>query len=87
MYFFWDEDTGAFANETASVFTGGQMAMAGAGGILLGMLGATLFLLPASQKAYPLQAEVRIPDREDEVMELVRKHVMHFLRSIGIRSV
>ena len=40
VYFFWDADENAFAEETASTFGTGQMAMAGIGGLLLGIAGA-----------------------------------------------
>ena len=44
VYFFWDEDTNAFATEAASAFSGGQLALAGFGGLILGIAGATLVL-------------------------------------------
>ena len=44
VYFFWDEDTNAFAAATASAFSGGQLALAGIGGLMLGIAGATLVL-------------------------------------------
>ena len=50
MYFFWDEDEGAFDEPTASAFSGGQMAMAAGAGLLVGILGATLVLLPRRKK-------------------------------------
>lgn len=50
MYFFWDEDKGAFDEPTASAFSGGQMAMAAGAGLLVGILGVTLVLLPQREK-------------------------------------
>ncbi len=44
VYFFWDEDTKAFAADAASAFSGGQLALAGIGGLILGIAGATLVL-------------------------------------------
>ena len=42
VYFFWDEEKGAFAAPTASAFTRGQMALAGILGLVLGAGGAVL---------------------------------------------
>ncbi len=43
VYFFWDEDTTAFpASDAASAFSGGQLALAGFGGIILGAAGSLL---------------------------------------------
>ncbi|MBR2087306.1 MAG: hypothetical protein IJ906_09265, partial [Oscillospiraceae bacterium] len=39
VYFFWDTDANAF---TATAFTGGQLALAGVGGLAVGILGATV---------------------------------------------
>ena len=39
IYFFWDTDANAF---TATAFTGGQLALAGVGGLVVGILGATV---------------------------------------------
>ena len=39
VYFFWDFDANAF---TATAFTGGQLALAGVGGLVVGILGATV---------------------------------------------
>lgn len=50
VYFFWDEDTNAFAAETASAFSGGQLALAGIGGLILGILGSTAVWLPKRRK-------------------------------------
>ena len=50
VYFFWDSDEKAVKNETASAFTGGHMALAGAGGIVLGALVMTLVFLPKKKK-------------------------------------
>ena len=53
VYFFWDEDTSAFAAETASAFSGGQLALAGIGGLLLGIAGAALVLNKKRRKEEP----------------------------------
>ena len=42
--FYWDVDEGAFAAETGSAFTGGHLALAAIGGLILGIAGATLVL-------------------------------------------
>ena len=42
VYFFWDVDENAFAADTASTFGTGQMALAGIGGLILGIAAATL---------------------------------------------
>ena len=44
VYFFWDADENAFATDAASAFSGGQLALAGIGGLILGIAGATLVL-------------------------------------------
>ena len=45
VYFFWDEDTKAFpAAEVASAFSGGSLALAGLGGLVAGIAGATLVM-------------------------------------------
>ncbi|MBQ6354508.1 MAG: hypothetical protein IJJ07_06160 [Lachnospiraceae bacterium] len=41
VYFFWAEDTGAFASATASAFSGGHVALAGIAGLILGIAGGT----------------------------------------------
>ena len=41
---YWGEDKDAFAAATASAFGAGQMALAGIGGLILGIAGATLVL-------------------------------------------
>ena len=53
VYFFWDADENAFAEDTASTFTGGQMALAGIGGLILGIAGATLVLGRKRRKDEP----------------------------------
>ena len=53
VYFFWDADENAFAADTASVFTGGQMALAGIGGLILGLAGAALVLTKKRRKDKP----------------------------------
>ena len=50
VYFFWDVDQGAFAKETASTFSVGTLALAGIGGLILGIAGATAVLLPRRRK-------------------------------------
>ena len=51
VYFFWDEDTQAFpAGGTASAFSGGHLALAGLGGLLVGALGAAFVLKPRKKK-------------------------------------
>ena len=42
VYFFWDVDENAFAGKTASAFSGGIVALAGIGGLILGIAAATL---------------------------------------------
>ena len=53
VYFFWDEDVGAFAPKTASSFTAGNLAMAGIGGLILGIAGATLVMKKRRRKDEP----------------------------------
>ena len=53
VYFFWDEDTNAFAAAAASAFGAGQLALAGFGGLILGILGATLVLTKKRRKDEP----------------------------------
>ena len=50
VYFFWDADQKAIANKTASSFGAGQMALAGAGGLVLGLLAATLVFTSKKKK-------------------------------------
>ncbi|MBQ6354507.1 MAG: hypothetical protein IJJ07_06155 [Lachnospiraceae bacterium] len=50
VYFFWDVDEGAFAAETASAFSGGQLALAGIAGLILGIGGSTLVMRPRRKK-------------------------------------
>ena len=51
VYLFWDEDTEAYNKpNTASAFTGGQLALTGAGGLAVGILGATAALYPKRKK-------------------------------------
>jgi hypothetical protein len=45
IYFFWDEDTKAFASGTASTFSTGQLALTGIGGLALGIVGATVVMM------------------------------------------
>ena len=54
VYFFWDEDTNAFpAEETASAFSGGHLALAGLGGLLIGAACAAFALRPRRRKEEP----------------------------------
>ena len=51
VYFFWDSDAKAYdTKETASAFTGGQLAMSGAAGLILGVLGTTAILRTRKKK-------------------------------------
>ena len=50
VYFFWDEDVGAFDTKTASTFTAGNIALAGIGGLILGIAGATLVMRARRRK-------------------------------------
>ena len=51
VYFFWDADTNAFpAAETASAFSGGQLALAGLGGLLIGAIGAAFVMKTGKKK-------------------------------------
>ena len=53
VYLFWDADTNAFAADAASAFSGGQLALAGIGGLILGIAGATLVLNKKRRKDEP----------------------------------
>ena len=53
VYLFWDADTKAFATDAASAFSGGQLALAGIGGLILGIAGATLVLNKKRRKDEP----------------------------------
>ena len=53
VYLFWDEDTTAFAQDAASAFGAGQMALAGIGGLILGIAGASLVLTKKRRKDEP----------------------------------
>ena len=50
VYFFWDSDAKAAANKTATSFGAGQMALACAGALILGLLIATIIFLPRKNK-------------------------------------
>lgn len=53
MYLYWNGDVNAFADgasATASAFNGGYFALAGIGGLALGILGTTLVMLPRLRK-------------------------------------
>ena len=53
VYFFWDVDENAFAADTASTFGTGQMALAGIGGLILGIAAATLMFSKKRKKDEP----------------------------------
>ena len=53
VYFFWDEDAEAFAAETASAFSGGQLALAGIGGLILGIAGSAFVFGKKRRKDEP----------------------------------
>ena len=69
MYLFWKGDETAFAKstatgtntsgetQTASAFNGGFLALAGIGGLIIGILGATIVLLPKLKKKKEEAAE------------------------------
>jgi len=53
MYVYWKTDANAYPEEapaTASAFNGGFLALAGLGGLALGILGTTLVLFPKLKK-------------------------------------
>ena len=51
VYFFWDEDANAVpAGETASAFGAGKLALAGLGGLILGILGSSAVWIPKRRK-------------------------------------
>ena len=50
IYFFWDEDTKAFASNTASTFSGGMLALTGIGGLALGILGTSVVMMLKRKK-------------------------------------
>ena len=50
IYFFWDEDTKAFASGTASTFSTGQLALTGIGGLALGIIGATVVMMLSKKR-------------------------------------
>jgi len=50
VYFFWNSDEKATSNAVASVFTGGQLALAGVGGLVLGLLISTPLILMKRKK-------------------------------------
>ena len=50
LYLFWQTDATAYAPATASAFGGGTLALAGIGGLALGILGTTLVMLPKRKK-------------------------------------
>ena len=48
IYLFWSSDSSAFA--TASSFSTGQMALAGIGGLAVGILGASAVMLATKKR-------------------------------------
>ena len=60
--FYWGEDTKAFAGTTASAFGAGQMALAGVGGLLLGILGGTALILPRRRKKQLVDVQNELGD-------------------------
>ena len=50
LYLFWQTDPTAYVKATASAFNGGTLALAGIGGLALGILGTTLVMLPKRKK-------------------------------------
>ena len=57
VYFFWGEDEGAFDQAAASAFGRGHLALAGLGGLILGIAGATLVLNKKRRKEEPETAD------------------------------
>ncbi|MBQ6335700.1 MAG: hypothetical protein IJI50_00555 [Ruminococcus sp.] len=57
LYLFWQTDATAYAPATASAFGGGTLALAGIGGLALGILGTTLVMLPKRKKKEEETAE------------------------------
>ncbi|MCR4643948.1 MAG: hypothetical protein K5695_00875, partial [Oscillospiraceae bacterium] len=47
VYFFWDTDSNAY---TASSFTTGQLALAGIGGLAVGILGASVVMFATKKR-------------------------------------
>ena len=47
---YWKADEGAFVSNAASTFGTGQLALAGIGGLIIGILGSSLVLLPRRRK-------------------------------------
>ncbi len=54
--FYWGVDENAFAADTASAFSRGQVALAGFGGLILGIAGATLVLKKKRREDEPAAA-------------------------------
>ena len=51
VYFFWDEDVSAVpAKEAASAFGAGKLALAGLGGLILGILGSSAVWIPKRRR-------------------------------------
>ena len=59
MYLYWKGDANALAgaSATASAFNAGTLALAGIGGIALGILGTTLVMFPKLKKKKEEAAE------------------------------
>ena len=54
---YWGEDEKAFAADTASSFSGGQIALAGILGLIVGILGSSLVLIPRRKKRASASAQ------------------------------
>ena len=54
VYFFWDTDSNAY---TVSSFTTGQLALAGIGGLAVGILGATVVMLSTKKRKETPEAQ------------------------------
>ena len=54
---YWGEDKTAFADKTASVFSGGHLALAGIAGLIIGIIGATAALRPKRRKQQSAAAQ------------------------------
>ena len=50
VYFFWDADQNAYAGTAATAFTPGQLALAGIGGLFLGIIGGALVCRPRRRR-------------------------------------
>ena len=50
MYLFWKTDDDAYPSAAASAFNPGFLALAGIGGLVIGILGTTLVMFPKLKK-------------------------------------